>query len=79
MVFAIQIYVVERGGPLLVSAYLPLQTLVAAVLATFALGEHFYLGGYVYSIIIRNVFCYFHIIILLCFLVCQNDWGNTNH
>lgn len=47
MVFAIQIYVVERGGPLFVSAYLPLQTLVAAVLATFALGEHFYLGGYV--------------------------------
>lgn len=79
MVFAIQIYVVERGGPLFVSAYLPLQTLVAAVLATFALGEHFYLGGYVYSIMIRNVFCYFHIIILLFFLVCQNDWGNTNH
>lgn len=48
MVFAIQIYVVERGGPLFVSAYLPLQTLVAAVLATFALGEHFYLGGYVH-------------------------------
>nr|ADQ43203.1 unknown [Schrenkiella parvula] len=44
MVFAIQIYVVERGGPLFVSAYLPLQTLLAALLATLALGEHFYLG-----------------------------------
>lgn len=46
MVFAIQIYVVERAGPLFVSAYLPLQTLIAALLATFALAEHFYLGGY---------------------------------
>ncbi|KAJ0239001.1 EamA domain-containing protein [Hirschfeldia incana] len=52
MVFAIQIYVVERGGPLFVSAYLPLQTLVAAVLATFALGEHFYLGGLIGAILI---------------------------
>ncbi|CAN6909400.1 unnamed protein product [Brassica oleracea] len=52
MVFAIQIYVVERGGPLFVSAYLPLQTLVAAVLATFALGEHFYLGGMIGAILI---------------------------
>ncbi|XP_013599402.1 PREDICTED: WAT1-related protein At3g53210 [Brassica oleracea var. oleracea] len=52
MVFAIQIYVVERGGPLFVSAYLPLQTLVAAVLATFALGEHLYLGGMIGAILI---------------------------
>ncbi|VVB18344.1 unnamed protein product [Arabis nemorensis] len=52
MVFAIQIYVVERGGPLFVSAYLPLQTLIAALLATFALGEHFYLGGLIGAILI---------------------------
>ncbi|CAN8325958.1 unnamed protein product [Cochlearia groenlandica] len=52
MVFAIQIYVVERGGPLFVSAYLPLQTLLAALLATFALGEHFYLGGFIGAILI---------------------------
>ncbi|XP_022752151.1 WAT1-related protein At3g53210 [Durio zibethinus] len=45
MVFAIQIYVVDRGGPLFVSMYLPLQTLLAAVTATVTLGEEFYLGG----------------------------------
>jgi hypothetical protein len=54
MVFAIQIYVVERGGPLFVSAYLPLQTLIAAVLATLALGEHFYLGGLIGAILIMS-------------------------
>ncbi|KFK28307.1 hypothetical protein AALP_AA8G499500 [Arabis alpina] len=52
MVFAIQIYVVEKGGPLFVSAYLPLQTLIAALLATFALGEHFFLGGLIGAILI---------------------------
>uniref|UniRef100_A0A1J3F975 WAT1-related protein n=1 Tax=Noccaea caerulescens TaxID=107243 RepID=A0A1J3F975_NOCCA len=52
MVFAIQIYVVERAGPLFVSAYLPLQTLIAALLATFALAEHFYLGGLIGAILI---------------------------
>ncbi|KAK6237388.1 hypothetical protein QUC31_002857 [Theobroma cacao] len=45
MVFAIQIWVVDRGGPLFVSMYLPLQTLLAAVIATVTLGEEFYLGG----------------------------------
>ncbi|KAG4179282.1 hypothetical protein ERO13_A10G097200v2 [Gossypium hirsutum] len=47
MVFAIQIYVVDRGGPLFVSMYLPLQTLLAALIATVTLGEEFYLGGVV--------------------------------
>ncbi|OMO56952.1 Drug/metabolite transporter [Corchorus capsularis] len=45
MVFAIQIWVVDRGGPLFVSMYLPLQTLLAALMATVTLGEEFYLGG----------------------------------
>lgn len=57
MVFAIQIYVVDRGGPLFVSAYLPLQTLLAALLATFALGEHFYLGGYAFMFNTFNSSC----------------------
>ncbi|TYG52311.1 hypothetical protein ES288_D09G016500v1 [Gossypium darwinii] len=47
MVFAIQIYVVDRGGPLFVSMYLPLQTSLAALIATVTLGEEFYLGGVV--------------------------------
>lgn len=45
MVFAIQIYVVDRAGPLFVSMYLPVQTLVAAIMSTLILGEAFYLGG----------------------------------
>ncbi|XP_016747216.1 WAT1-related protein At3g53210-like [Gossypium hirsutum] len=47
MVFAMQIYVVDRGGPLFVSMYLPLQTLLAALIATVTLGKEFYLGGVV--------------------------------
>ncbi|PPD68364.1 hypothetical protein GOBAR_DD34758 [Gossypium barbadense] len=47
MVFVIQIYVVDRGGPLFVSMYLPLQTLLAALIAVVTLGEEFYLGGVV--------------------------------
>ncbi|XWS45493.1 hypothetical protein CRYUN_Cryun15aG0141200 [Craigia yunnanensis] len=39
------IYVVDRDGPLFVSMYLPLQTLLAAIMATVTLGEEFYLGG----------------------------------
>ena len=44
LAFAIQIWVVERGGPMLVAAYLPLQTLVAAVMASVFLSEAFSLG-----------------------------------
>ncbi|MFQ6629753.1 hypothetical protein Gotur_008357 [Gossypium turneri] len=47
MVFAIQIYVVDRGGPLFFSMYFPLQTLLAALIAAVTLGEEFYLGGVV--------------------------------
>lgn len=59
MVFAIHIYVVERGGPLFVSAYLPLQTLIAAILATFAFGGHFYLGRYVYIYVLLIMYLVF--------------------
>ncbi|EEF28253.1 protein WALLS ARE THIN 1 [Ricinus communis] len=43
--FAIQIWVIQRGGPVFVSGYLPLQTMLVAVTASIALGEEFYLGG----------------------------------
>ncbi|XP_010550438.1 PREDICTED: WAT1-related protein At3g53210 [Tarenaya hassleriana] len=52
MVFAIQIWVVNRGGPLFVSAYLPLQTLLAAFMAAVALGERFSIGGLVGAILV---------------------------
>jgi len=43
--FAIQIWVIQRGGPVFVSGYLPLQTILVAVMASIALSEEFYLGG----------------------------------
>lgn len=44
LAFAIQIWVVEKGGPMLVAAYLPLQTLLAAIMASIFLNEAFSLG-----------------------------------
>ncbi|KAH7566333.1 hypothetical protein JRO89_XS08G0139500 [Xanthoceras sorbifolium] len=52
MAFAIQIWVIDRGGPVFVSAYLPVQTMLVAVMATIALGEEFYLGGIIGALLI---------------------------
>ncbi|XP_017219663.1 protein WALLS ARE THIN 1 [Daucus carota subsp. sativus] len=52
LAFAIQIWVVERGGPMLVAAYLPLQTLVAAVMASVFLSEAFSLGSIIGAVLI---------------------------
>ncbi|KAJ0040068.1 hypothetical protein Pint_28364 [Pistacia integerrima] len=52
MAFAVQIYVIDRGGPVFVSAYLPLQTMLVAIMATVALGEEFYLGGIIGALLI---------------------------
>jgi drug/metabolite transporter (DMT)-like permease len=43
--FAVQIWCIDRGGPVFVAVYQPVQTLMVAFMASFALGEHFYLGG----------------------------------
>lgn len=45
LAFAIQIWVIEKGGPVFVSVYLPLQTLLVALMASVILGEQFYMGG----------------------------------
>ena len=45
MTYAIQIYVIDKAGPVFVSVYLPLQTLLAAIIEAVILGEEFYLGG----------------------------------
>lgn len=44
--FAVQIWCIDRGGPVFVAVYQPVQTLVVAIMAAIALGEEFYLGGY---------------------------------
>ena len=49
--FAVQIWCIDRGGPVFVAVYQPVQTLVVAIMASVALGEEFYLGGWVPSII----------------------------
>lgn len=46
--FAVQIWCIDRGGPVFVAVYQPVQTLVVAIMASVALGEEFYLGGYLY-------------------------------
>ena len=45
MAFAIQTWAIDRAGPVFVSVYLPLQTLLVAVMTSVVLGEEFYLGG----------------------------------
>ncbi|XP_052201574.1 protein WALLS ARE THIN 1 [Diospyros lotus] len=50
--FAVQIWCIERGGPVFVAVYQPVQTLVVAIMASIALGEEFYLGGIIGAVLI---------------------------
>lgn len=49
--FAVQIWCIDRGGPVFVAVYQPVQTFVVAIMASIALGEEFYLGGLVLILI----------------------------
>ena len=49
--FAVQISCIDRGGPVFVAVYQPVQTFVVAIMASIALGEEFYLGGLVLILI----------------------------
>ena len=53
--FAVQIWCIDRGGPVFVAVYQPVQTLVVAIMASIALGEEFYLGGFVPILIIFSI------------------------
>ncbi|CAH9141669.1 unnamed protein product [Cuscuta epithymum] len=50
--FAVQIWCIDRGGPVFVAVYQPVQTLVVALMASLALGEEFYLGGIIGAVLI---------------------------
>jgi len=50
--FAVQIWCIDRGGPVFVAVYQPVQTLVVAIVASIALGEEFYLGGIIGAVLI---------------------------
>ncbi|KAL1534814.1 WD repeat-containing protein wat1 [Salvia divinorum] len=43
--FAVQIWCIDKGGPVFVAVYQPVQTLVVAITSSLLLGEEFYLGG----------------------------------
>lgn len=49
LAFAVQTWVIDKAGPVFASVYLPVQTLIVAVMASVVLGEEFYLGGWVSS------------------------------
>lgn len=62
LAFAVQTWVIDRAGPVFVSVYLPVQTLLVAVMASVFLGEEFYLGGCVslpYLISLSLLFSFF--------------------
>ncbi|GER26564.1 nodulin MtN21 /EamA-like transporter family protein [Striga asiatica] len=50
--FAVQIWCIDRGGPVFVAVYQPVQTLVVAVMTSVVLGEEFYLGGIIGAVLI---------------------------
>ncbi|EYU32879.1 hypothetical protein ABFS82_03G064700 [Erythranthe guttata] len=50
--FAVQIWCIDRGGPVFVAVYQPVQTLVVAIMASLLLGEEFYLGGIIGAVLI---------------------------
>ncbi|GFQ06639.1 protein walls are thin 1 [Phtheirospermum japonicum] len=50
--FAVQIWCIDRGGPVFVAVYQPVQTLVVAIMTSFLLGEQFYLGGIIGAVLI---------------------------
>ncbi|KAM6564674.1 hypothetical protein CsatB_024672 [Cannabis sativa] len=54
MAFAIQIWVTGKSGPVFVSLYMPLQTLLVAILASIVLGEEFHLGGIIGAVLVAT-------------------------
>ncbi|XP_042063494.1 protein WALLS ARE THIN 1-like [Salvia splendens] len=50
--FAVQIWCIDKGGPVFVAVYQPVQTLVVAITSSLLLGEEFYLGGIIGAVMI---------------------------
>ncbi|XP_042004922.1 protein WALLS ARE THIN 1-like [Salvia splendens] len=50
--FAVQIWCIQKGGPVFVAVYQPVQTLVVAITSSLLLGEEFYLGGIIGAVLI---------------------------
>ncbi|KAJ8476101.1 hypothetical protein OPV22_019828 [Ensete ventricosum] len=50
--FSLQIWCIDRGGPLFVAVFQPAQTVVVAIMAAVILGDQLYSGGIIGSILI---------------------------
>ncbi|KAF1886169.1 hypothetical protein Lal_00045399 [Lupinus albus] len=50
--FTVQIWCIDRGGPVFVAMFQPVQTFVVALFGSLALGEEFYLGGIIGAVLI---------------------------
>lgn len=58
--FAVQIWCIDKGGPVFVAVYQPVQTLIVAIMASLALGEEFYLGGFVAPIYLTFLYLIYY-------------------
>ena len=47
IVFSLQTWCIQKGGPVFVAVFQPMQMLLVAVMASLILGDQLYLGGYV--------------------------------
>ncbi|KAJ0989130.1 hypothetical protein J5N97_007486 [Dioscorea zingiberensis] len=50
--FSLQIWCIDRGGPLFVAVFQPVQTVAVAIMASLILGDELYTGGIIGSILI---------------------------
>ena len=46
IVIALQTWCIQKGGPVFVAVFQPLQTLLVAIMATLILHDQLYSGGY---------------------------------
>ncbi|RWR93926.1 WAT1-related protein [Cinnamomum micranthum f. kanehirae] len=49
--FSLQIWCIDRGGPLFVAVFQPMQTVLVAIMASLILGDQLYSGGYVFCLL----------------------------
>ncbi|KAM0944297.1 putative EamA domain-containing protein [Dioscorea sansibarensis] len=50
--FSLQIWCIDRGGPLFVAVFQPVQTVAVAIMASLILGDQLYSGGIIGSVLI---------------------------
>jgi len=56
VVISLQTWCIQKGGPVFVAVFQPVQTILVAVMAALILGDQLYFGGYVLNLLIINYF-----------------------